>query len=607
MGDLATLLLPSARAPRYLEKAAWVGHPYMSDVFISYARSTAKEAKAVADALRDLGYGVWRDDELPAHRAYSDVIEERLRLAKAVVVVWSAEAAKSQWVRAEAEAARESGTLIQLSIDGAKLPMPFNQIQCADLTGWDGDVRAAGWRKVAASIAELVGGPSKAEPASATAPRRLSICVLPFANMSDDPQQEYFSDGITEDIITDLSKVSALEVSARNTSFQFKGKSVDIPQIARQLGVSHVMEGSVRKAGGRVRITAQLIDGVSGNHVWAERYDRDLTDIFALQDEISEAIVGALKLKLLPQEKKAIERRGTESVEAYNLYLMARQYLVTGNDGDARNGEAIVRLCRRAIEIDPGYAGAWALMAKGQGTQRTVFGGEGDGGLAAAERALTLDPDLAEAHAVKARLLSLDGRLSEADAEIATALRLDPESHEVNASAAGLHFRQRRFEDAIRYWEKAAALMETDFSAPGMLMTCYTAVGDRQGALRAAQITLVRAERVVAQDRSNGKAMSYGAGALAMLGERDRTREWIDRALLIDPDNLTMRYNLACALAVYLHDSDAAIEILGPVLAKPTPEFLDYAKVDPDLDPIRADPRFTAMVAAAEARLAAGS
>jgi adenylate cyclase len=246
-------------------------------------------------------------------------------------------------------------------------------------------------------------------------------------------------------------------------------------------------------------------------------------------------------------------------------------------------------------------------MAKGQGTQRTVFGGEGDGGLAAAERALTLDPDLAEAHAVKARLLSLDGRLSEADAEIATALRLDPESHEVNASAAGLHFRQRRFEDAIRYWEKAAALMETDFSAPGMLMTCYTAVGDRQGALRAAQITLVRAERVVAQDRSNGKAMSYGAGALAMLGERDRTREWIDRALLIDPDNLTMRYNLACALAVYLHDSDAAIEILGPVLAKPTPEFLDYAKVDPDLDPIRADPRFTAMVAAAEARLAAGS
>src|SRR6202140_4256928 len=151
--------------------------------------------------------------------------------------------------------------------------------------------------------------------------------------MSGDPEQEYFSDGISEDIITDLSKVSALWVAARNTSFSFKGKHADAPQIARQLKVSHLLEGSVRKAGGRVRITAQLIDGATGGHIWAERYDRDLSDIFALQDEISQAIVAALKLKLLPEEKQAIERRGTESVEAYDLYLMARQYLVVGNRG----------------------------------------------------------------------------------------------------------------------------------------------------------------------------------------------------------------------------------------------------------------------------------
>src|SRR5208282_34343 len=137
-----------------------------------------------------------------------------------------------------------------------------------------------------------------------------------------------------EDIITDLSKVSALSVVARNTAFTFKGKSVDVPAVARQLGVSHVLEGSVRKAGGRVRSTAQLIDGTAGDHVWAERYDRDLDDIFALQDEISEAIVTALKLKLLPQEKKAIERRGTDSVEAYDLFLMSRAIGRTGNDGD---------------------------------------------------------------------------------------------------------------------------------------------------------------------------------------------------------------------------------------------------------------------------------
>src|SRR3954471_2063166 len=161
-----------------------------------------------------------------------------------------------------------------------------------------------------------------------------SICVLPFANMSGDAEQEYFSDGISEDIITDLSKVSALNVLSRNTAFTFKGKSIDVRQVAGQLNVSHVLEGSVRKAAGRVRITAQLIDGSNDRHVWAERYDRDLNDIFALQDEISHAIVDALKVKLLPEEKKAIEKHGTENVDAYNLYLMARQAYATGFEGD---------------------------------------------------------------------------------------------------------------------------------------------------------------------------------------------------------------------------------------------------------------------------------
>ena len=130
----------------------------MTEVFISYASGTVDRAKQIADALRGLGYGVWRDDELPAHRAYGEVIEERLRSAKAVVVIWSASAVKSQWVRAEADLAREAGKLVQLRIDGALLPLPFNQIQCADLTDWSGDADAPGWRKVTASIAELFGG-----------------------------------------------------------------------------------------------------------------------------------------------------------------------------------------------------------------------------------------------------------------------------------------------------------------------------------------------------------------------------------------------------------------------------------------------------------------
>jgi adenylate cyclase len=578
----------------------------MSEIFISYASSTAAEAQAVAEALRGLGYGVWRDDELPAHRGYADVIEERLTAAKAVVVIWSAEAVKSEWVQSEADQARAAHKLVQLTLDGAKLPMPFDRIQCADLAGWTGDLAAPGWRKVAASIAELMRGVAPSSEAAAPAPaRQHSICVLPFANMSGDPEQEYFSDGISEDIITDLSKVSALAVISRNSAFRYKGQHVDLPKVARELGVSHVLEGSVRKAGGRVRITAQLIDGATNDHVWAERYDRDLTDIFALQDEISEAIVNALKLKLLPQEKQAIERRGTGSVEAYELYLMARQSYLTGNAGDARRPDAIIRLCGRAVEIDPSYAQAWVLIAWAQSTLNQSFGRAGDAGRAALERALALDPDLAEAHALNARLLSNDGRPEEAAAEVAIALRLDPESYEANVRAGDLSYRQRRLGDAVRYFEAATALAETNFSAPGLLVSCYAALGDSENSRRAAQISLARAEKVVAHDRSNGAAMATGVNALAVLGETERAKDWIARALLIDPENQLMRYNFACGLIAHLNDADAAMAMLGQVLAQDHGAMVRNAKTDPDFDALRDDPRFQAMLAAAEARLAA--
>ncbi len=314
-------------------------------------------------------------------------------------------------------------------------------------------------------------------------PRKLSICVLPFANMSGDVEQEYFSDGISEDIITDLSKVSALSVVSRNSSFMYKGKNIDLPKVARDLKVSHVMEGSVRKSGGRVRITAQLIDGATNDHVWAERYDRDLNDIFALQDEISEAIVSALKLKLMPEEKKAIEHRGTDNVEAYNHYLMARQNYATGLESDVRRIEIIVRLCARAVEIDPNYARAWALMAQGQMVLRFTLARGGDGGLLAAERALALDGNLAEAHASKARILAENGRSDEAWSEVQIALRLDPESYEVNVAAANLRFQKtsvRRCHSALGKGDRAAGdrlpvgrhadhLLQRDRQSPGRI------------------------------------------------------------------------------------------------------------------------------------------
>jgi adenylate cyclase len=422
--------------------------------------------------------------------------------------------------------------------------------------------------------------------------------------MSGDPEQEYFSDGISEDIITDLSKISALQVVSRNTAFTFKGKAIDVGQVATQLKVSHVVEGSVRKAGGRVRITAQLIDCANDSHIWAERYDRDLNDIFAIQDEISHAIVDALKLKLLPEEEKAIERRGTANADAYNLFLMARQSYATGYETDVRRLNAIIRMCRRAVEIDPNYAEAWALIALAEVLLRLSVGPQGgDGGLASAERALALNADLAEAHAVKARILSEENRKDEAAREIDIALRLDSESYQVNRTAALLRFREKRLEEAAAIWEKSVALEEGDFGSGGMLITVYTALGKHEAAQRAAKITVERCEHMLSRDPNNGAALGHLGVALAVLGQRERAKERMEYALLIDPENMTMRYNFVCALANYLDDKDAALEMLGPAFEQIGLGLVNHAKVDPDLDPIRDDPRFKEMLAAAERRL----
>jgi adenylate cyclase len=575
----------------------------MSHIFISYSRSTESQAHAIANALRSGGFEVWRDDEIPANRAFSEVIEERLKSANAVVVVWSAEAAKSHWVRAEADQALQAGTLIQVTVDGTLPPLPFNQIQCANLSGWAGDTASDVWTKVEGAVASLVGDRVAATADKVEQERRFSICVLPFINMSGDPEQEYFSDGITEDIITDLSQISALSVVARNTTFSFKGSAQHVIKIARELNVTHVLEGSVRKAGGRIRINAQLIDGLAGDHIWAQRYDSDLTDIFEIQDEISKAIVGALQVKLLPKEKKAIEHRGTTSAEAYNLYLMAREHWITGSYGDPRRAEMTIRICSQATGLDPAYARAWALMALAQ-TELRFWHGKAEDGLSTAEKALALDPNIAEAHCVRARYLAEDARFEEANAHIETALRLDPKSWEANHDAGMLIFRQGRITDATPYFEKAAALMDTDYHSHLMLASCYRTAGNSHAVKRTAQATIDRAEKVIAQDPMNGGALTAGGSALATLGDMYRAREWIDRAMLVAPDDLRARYNLACALSAEVKDTEGALKLLGAFFEQvPSVTQVKHAEVDPDLDPIRNDPRFEKMIADAKARL----
>jgi len=571
----------------------------MSHVFISYARPDEALATLVADELRGAGFDVWRDDELPAHRPYAEVIEERVNGARAVVVLWSAEAAKSHWVRAEADTARAAMTLVQVSLDGTLPPMPFNQIQCADLKGWDGQRTAPGWRKLLASVGELAGNVE--EEAKRQQSRDVSICILPFQNMSGDPEQEYFSDGISEDITTDLSQVSALEVIARNTAFTFKGQSVNVCDVARKLGVTYVLEGSVRKVGNRVRINAQLIDGASGGHLWAERFDRDLTDIFEIQDEITKEIVRALKLKLMPEEKKAIAKRRTESAEAYNLYLLARQYWVTGNHGDARREERVMRICSRAVEIDPYYADAWALLALAQSSLRYEYGRDMDDGFAAANAALSIDPDIPQARLPIVKRHEQRGDFDAAAREMELAIRLGPESWEVNKHAGRFYLNKRDVPTATRHYEKAAELMENDFHAWAMLSTCYQASGDTAKLRQAAKRMISESQLAAQQDPSNGAALGILAGGYALLGEKEKTREWIDRALLVDPDNLNMRYNFACVLSI-MRETDAALKMLQSALSMSGRGAyqIRVAEADPDFDNIRDDPRFGEVIAEAK-------
>ncbi len=336
----------------------------MSDIFISYARSTEAQAKQIAEALRVLGYGVWRDDELPAHRAYGEVIEERLRAAKAVVVVWSADAAKSQWVRAEADLAREAGTLVQLTIDGTIPPLPFNQIQCADMTAWPGDLDAPGWLKVAASVAELAGAAGSTPPLAADAPLSLptkpSIAVLPFANLSGDPEQDYFADGMVVEITNALSRFTGLFVIASGSGLALKGTATSPMAAARRLGVRYALEGSVRKAASRVRVSVQLIDALDGAQIWAHRFEDTLEDVFALQDNVALAVAGVIEPMVREVEVRRAIARPTDNVGSYDLYLRAVALHRTVTKSTVLSA---VDLLDRAIALDPAFGHALSLAA----------------------------------------------------------------------------------------------------------------------------------------------------------------------------------------------------------------------------------------------------
>ena len=419
---------------------------------------------------------------------------------------------------------------------------------------------------------------------------RPSVAVLPFTNMSGDPEQEYFSDGITEDIITDLSKISSLFVVARNTAFTYKGKPRNVQQVGQELGVQFLLEGSVRKAGLRVRVTGQLVSTEDGDHVWAERFDRDLTDIFSIQDEITHAIVEQLKVKLLPQERNSIEQTPTDNVEAYTYYLRGRQFL-------HRHSKSYYHLARRmfakAIELDPRYARAYAGIADCDSFLLLHYHVDVPLGsiLANTDKALALDNRLAEAHASRGLALSVEKRFEESVTEFEQATALDRNSFEAHYLYARASFAQGNFERAATLFERAAEISPDDYQSLILLIQTYRSLGRDEAKNSAARRGVERAERELILHPEDPRPAYLGIAALIEMGENDRAREWIARALVIGSEDPLTQYNVACGYAK-LGETEQALDLLERMLPNVGEEIRMWIKHDSDFAGLHDQPRF---------------
>jgi adenylate cyclase len=437
--------------------------------------------------------------------------------------------------------------------------------------------------------AQGTAAPVGAEPEEA----KPSIAVLPFNNMSGDPEQEFFSDGITEDIITDLSKISGLFVVGRNTSFAYKGKTIQLQQVAGEMGVKFILEGSVRKVGDRIRVTGQLIDGATGGHVWADRFDRDLIDIFAIQDEITKTIVSQLKIRLLPEEKKAIAQAPTDNVEAYTHYLRGRQYI-------HYQSKRFLLLARqmftKATVLDPEFARAYAGVAHCDARLIGMFGEiiPADEIMALTAKALALDPNLGEAHAAHGEALVAVNRRGEAKIAFERALQLDPNSFEANYSYGRFCFRTGELERAAMLYKRALEL-QSEPQAPLMLSLTLKALGRQDEAIEYARLGIKRAEEAMAQNPESSRPAQLGAAVLANLGDSERAREWMDRALEIDPDDRLALYNAACTWS-QIGEPDRALDYLERWAKVAAPETREWLKQDPDINPLRGEARYKELV-----------
>jgi adenylate cyclase len=428
------------------------------------------------------------------------------------------------------------------------------------------------------------------EPPSAVTEGADSVAILPFVDMSPGHDQEYFCDGIAEEIINSLCCIRDLRIASRTSSFQFKGRAADVREIGRVLGVGAVLEGSVRKAGERVRITAQLVSSADGYHLWSESYDRDLSDVFAIQTEIAQKLVGALRVSLSRQERELIQRRGTNNAEAYDLYLRGQAHLRDGTDSEMNPA---IEFFREAIQRDERFAQAHAGIAHAQsrvGMTQADF----DEAFAASRRALELEPRMPEAYIARAMLLSLLGRKDEANHDYEEAIRLNPASFDAHYLYARHCFQSGDFEQAVPLYEAAVTLRPDDYQALGLLAGSLLKLGRMEQHAEVARRSMRAIDRQLVIDPQDGRALQLGTVQAARLGLRDKSREFAERALVARPDAFSTFYNVACAYSV-LGDRDDALEMLDRAVRDGRGN-LEWIEHDPDFDSLRSDPRFEAIL-----------
>jgi len=421
-----------------------------------------------------------------------------------------------------------------------------------------------------------------------------SVAVLPFVDMSREKDQAYFCEGIAEEITNALCRIQGLRVASRTAAFQFKDQAAELREIARRLGVETLLEGSVRKAGHRLRITAQLIDARGGFHIWSECFDRELRDIFRIQEEIARSIAVALRVTLSPQEKGRLEKVPTRHVQAYDYYLRGRSFYYRYAKRDI---EFALQLFTRAIELDPGYTSAWAgladcwsfiyLYSERQDSVRLQAESAG-------RRAVELDPGSAQAQASLAVAMSLGGQPEDAESGFQTAIRLDPNLFEAWYFYARHAFVNGDLENAVRCYAEAIRIRPDDFQSSLLSASVYDALGRKEEATAARRRGLALAEEYIKFYPDNARAIYMCANALVALGERDKGLVWARRARAIEPNEPMLLYNLGCiySLAGEIEEGISCLE-KAVELGLTQKGWFEH---DSDLDPLRSHPKFKALM-----------